>query len=542
MSQRTTSYLRARELQLSRGGRVLLTGIDLTLVPGAVLAVVGENGRGKTTLLEGLAGTLEPDAGTVEHHGALGVVRQELATADAAGPRTVGDLLDALLARPLAALREHDAAADALADGTAEAARRYDDALARVTALDAWDAPRRLEVALEEVGAVTDRERELTALSVGQRYRVRLAGVIAARDEILLLDEPTNHLDARGLAHLTRALREHPGAVALVSHDRALLQDVATSVLDLDPTEDGRPLLVGGGLADWEQARRRARTAWEEAYRAQQEEQRRLQEGADAARSRLSTGWRPDKGTGKHQRQSRAPGTVRALNDRLARLEEHRLDVPPPPPRLSLPDSGTSAGTPLLRADGVRVDRADANRADASGAGAGSAGADRTPDPSAPPRLPETTLRLEGADRLLVVGPNGAGKTTLLRVLAGDLAPDAGAVRVLGRARLALLAQEDERQEPRRCSPGERRRRALSRLFSERPDVLLLDEPTNHLGISGVDDLLEALERTPSAVVVASHDRTVLHRLAHWPRLDLGEAARSAAERGAVGRAGVDTL
>lgn len=168
---------------------------------------------------------------------------------------------------------------------------------------------------------------------------------------------------------------------------------------------------------------------------------------------------------------------------------------------------------------------------------ADSAGADRTPDPSAPPRLPETTLRLEGGDRLLVVGSNGAGKTTLLRVLAGDLAPDAGAVRVLGRARLALLAQEDEREEPRRGSPGERRRRALSRLFSERPDVLLLDEPTNHLGISGVDDLLEALERTPSAVVVASHDRTVLRRLAHWPRLDLGEAARCA-----DGRAGVDTL
>jgi macrolide transport system ATP-binding/permease protein len=221
--------------------------------------------------------------------------------------------------------------------------------------------------------------------------------------------------------------------------------------------------------------------------------------------------------TGRHQRQSRAPGIVRALNDRLTRLEEHRLDVPPPPPRLTLPESSTPAGTPLLRADAVRVNRD------------GPGGA---PDPAAPPRLPGTTLRLEGGDRLLVVGSNGAGKTTLLRVLAGALPPSSGAVRVLGRARLSLLAQEDEQAEPRRGSPGERRRRSLSRLFSERPDVLLLDEPTNHLGISGVDDLLDALERTPSAVVVASHDRTVLRRLAHWPRLDLD----------AAGREGVDTL
>ena len=178
-----TSHLRARDLRLSRGGRVLLSELDLTLVPGAVLAVVGENGRGKTTLLEALAGTLEPDAGTVERHGSTGVVHQELATHDDRGPRTVGALLDALLARPLSALHEHDAAAEALADGTDASARRYDAALARVGALDAWDAPRRLEAALEEVGAVTDRERPLRSLSVGQRYRVRLAGVIAARDE-----------------------------------------------------------------------------------------------------------------------------------------------------------------------------------------------------------------------------------------------------------------------------------------------------------------------------------------------------------------------
>src|SRR5699024_6718825 len=122
--------------------------------PGDRLAVVGENGRGKTTLLEALAGTLEPDVGTVERHGSLGIVRQELSTSrdDGHAPLTVGDLLDELLARPLHALADLDAAASALTEDTAAAAQRYDEALALVTALDAWDAPRRLEVALEEVG------------------------------------------------------------------------------------------------------------------------------------------------------------------------------------------------------------------------------------------------------------------------------------------------------------------------------------------------------------------------------------------------------
>lgn len=494
------AHLRARDLHLARGGRVLLRGVDLTLSQGDRLAVVGENGRGKTTLLEALGGDLDPDAGTIERHGSIGVVRQELAV-DYSDPRTVGELLDDLLERPLSALRDLDEAAAALVEDTgAVAAQRYDDALTAATAIDAWDASRRLEVALAEVGALTDRDRRLDTMSVGQRYRVRLAGVIAARDDLLLLDEPTNHLDARGLGHLTHAVREHPGAAAIISHDRALLAEIATAFLDLDPTSDGRPLLVSGGLDRWQEARRRQRTAWEDAHRAQQEEHERLRSQAEAARSRLSTGWRPDKGTGKHQRQSREPGVVRAMNDRIDRLQEHRLEVPSPPPRLRLPTSGTRAGAPLLRADQVAVERG----------------------PGLPPRLAETSLRLGGGDRLLVVGPNGAGKTTLLRVLAGDLAPSIGAVRRLSGARIGLLEQEDERgTSPHRGSPGERRRRVLAALFAERPDVVLLDEPTNHLGISGVDDLLDALEGTPSAVVLATHDRSVLRALAHWPRLEL---------------------
>lgn len=165
-STTSAAHVRARGLRLARGGRVLQGGIDLTLAPGDRLTVVGENGRGKTTLLEALAGTLDPDAGTVERHGSLGIVRQELEVDTAAdidtaahgpqaapaGPRTIGDLLDKLLARPLAATAELDRAAMALLDDDSPAAtRRYDQALAAATTLDAWDAPRRLEVALDEV-------------------------------------------------------------------------------------------------------------------------------------------------------------------------------------------------------------------------------------------------------------------------------------------------------------------------------------------------------------------------------------------------------
>src|SRR5699024_8111661 len=129
---------------------------------------------------------------------------------------------------------ELDDAAGALAhDDSPAAAARYDAALATAIAAEAWDAPRRLEAALEEVGAITDRTRPLGTLSAGQRYRVRLAGVIAAGGDLLLLDEPPNLLDARGLGYLTARRRARPGALAVVSHDRALLGEVATAYLDL---------------------------------------------------------------------------------------------------------------------------------------------------------------------------------------------------------------------------------------------------------------------------------------------------------------------
>ncbi|WP_371320671.1 ATP-binding cassette domain-containing protein [Saccharothrix yanglingensis] len=520
----TSPHLRAEGVSVTLGGRALLTDVSVTVSSRSRLAIVGENGRGKTTLLHVLAGLHVPDRGSVHRAGTVGLSRQALP----AGPgETVGSLTDESLHAARAALRALDEAADDLTRGVPDADERYTRALDAATRLDAWDAERRLDVALAGLNACADRERELRTLSVGQRYRVRLACLLGAGHDLLLLDEPGNHLDADGLAFLTDRLRAHRGGLALVSHDRTLLREVAREFLDLDPTRDGRPRLYAGGYPAWREGRRRERARWVQEHEEQQAEQRGLAVALDQARSRLSTGWRPDKGTGRHQRQSRAPGVVQALNRAREALVAHRVTVPEPPSALRWPESGTHAGAGLVRARAVTV----AGRLD------------RPVD-----------LTLDGGDRLLVTGGNGTGKSTLLGVLAGVLAPSGGEVRRLPGARVELVAQEVpdwpggltarelferqgvpgsptdsgllDREAARtpvsRLSSGQQRRLDLALRLAARPDLVIFDEPTNHLSPSLVDELAEAMVTTGAAVVVATHDRGLLAEFAHWPRLVLG--------------------
>ncbi|MGW4794709.1 ATP-binding cassette domain-containing protein [Nonomuraea sp. NPDC004297] len=528
-SARSRAHLNAADLRLSLGGRPVLTGVDLTVSAGDRLGVVGENGRGKTTLLRVLAGALTPDAGTVHRSGTLGVAGQELPVA---GDGTVGDLIDVELAQVRAVLRAFESASLGLErPGGAEA---YAEALAAAESIGAWDADRRVDVSLAALNAVTDRSAPLAGLSVGQRYRVRLACLLGAGHDLLLLDEPTNHLDSGGLDHLTARLRTHPGGVVLVSHDRALLSDVVTAILDLDPTSDDRPRTYGGGYAGYLEGRRAERERWESAYRDQRLEHQRLAQDLSAAQNRLVSGWRPEKGTGKHTRATRAPGLVRAVHRRQEELEAHRLDVPPPPLRFQLPRLDAPPGVTLLRADDVTV----RGRLD----------------------VPRSVL-LRAGDRLVVTGPNGSGKSSLLHVLAGRLAPHSGSVRgartgllaqespvtsglrafevfeaeigrlvtagALGRAdavglgQLGLLPSEALRRPVAELSVGQRRRLDLALLLAARPQVLLLDEPTNHLSMALVEELTEALAGTGAAVVLATHDRQLLRDTESWPRLPL---------------------
>ncbi len=505
----------------------MLAGVDLVAAAGDRVAVVGENGRGKTTLLRVLAGDLPVDRGEVHRAGSIGVADQQIPLG---ATDTVGTLIDLELAAVRGALTRLEGTTAALADGRPGADDAYAAALAEAEALDAWDADRRVEVSPAALNAVDDRTRPLGTLSVGQRHRVRLACLLGAGHSVLLLDEPTNHLDAGGLDHLTERLRAHPSVVVLVSHDRALLTDVATSVIDLDPSSDDRPRVYGGGYTAYAEARRAERARWEALHAEQVAERQRLADDLSAAQNRLRDNWRPAKGYGKHTRATRAPGLVRAVHRRQEELTAHVVAVPSPPARFAMPDLPEHRGATLLRAAAVTVTARLARPVD---------------------------LALDAGDRLVVTGPNGAGKSTLLTVLAGDLEPSAGTVTRARSVRVGRLGQEsdppgrrtavelydeqlarsgvpgpglgelglldgyDGHRPVAELSVGARRRLDLALVPACRPHVLLLDEPTNHLSAALVDELTAALGSTPAAVVIATHDRQLLRDTESWPRLAL---------------------
>ena len=548
---RSRAHISLSRVSITRGTNLVLNELDLSITPDSRLAVVGENGRGKSTLLHIIAGLLNPDSGNVTRVGTLSLAHQEMPVTEG---ETVGDAVAAVVAPSVAALAELDAAAATLADsigGSIEGtsalasgvATRYAEALDACEALDAWNTEQRMRMALEQLGAEQDWSRPLAELSVGARYRVRLACILARGEDFLLLDEPTNHLDRSGLDYLTARLRDWPGGVILASHDRALLDDVATTYLDLDLTPDGRASLYRGSLAELRESRRVMLARWEQEHALQVKEHARLEADLDAARARLVSGWRPPKGTGKHQRATRAASITQRVHRQQEQLEANAVTIPEPPQVFTCPDLPRFKGGDVVTAHQVTV----AGRLD-------------TP----------TSLAIAPGGRLVITGPNGAGKSTLLSVLAGDLAPTDGSVLRAKGARVGVLRQETdlphdqyanryfaaevERLTARRIVPthraaasrdaislaelglltpseinkrigemsmGQQRRLELALVLASRPHVLLLDEPTNHLSTTLIDELTEALKATKAAVVVSSHDRQLLRDTADWSQLVL---------------------
>ncbi len=527
----TGSHLRARDLRKGFGDGAVLDGVSLTVTAGQRLAVIGDNGVGKSTLLRLLAGTLMADGGDVAcTTESRFLIEQEM---DAPGATTVASVRGEALRSPRDALAALQDAAAGLAAGAEGAAGGYAAALAHAERLAVWDAERRLEAALSAFDVHFDPERAVASLSVGQRYRLRLGCALADPAGTVLLDEPSNHLDDSSLERLVQWLVEFPGIVVFVTHDRWLLDAVATAIFDLDPVLGGGGTLFGGSFHAYREARNGTLREWRRGYAASLEVERELSKRLITARAAAPGHWQPGKGAAKHGRESRAASQVRLFQRRIDDLRRERGPVPPDPLTFTAPDSADTGDAILLEAAGIAVHG-------------------RVAQPSG------SSIRLGARGRLLLRGANGAGKSTLLSVLASQLAPDAGALTVAPRAQVALLAQEDD-WNPKRTpadvlaawdldqiratglladsdlgrplgelSVGQRRRVTLACVLLRRPSVLLLDEPTNHLSVTLVDELCDALLSTPAAVVLVTHDRTLCRMVHDWPAMTLSPVARVA--------------
>jgi ATPase subunit of ABC transporter with duplicated ATPase domains len=526
----TSATLSARDVTVSLGSKTVLDGIDLTLAPGHRVGVVGPNGVGKTTLLQVLAGLLLPDRGSVRRAppGAnVGYLPQE-------PDRRPAETAEQFLARRTGvaeAASALDRAAAALASEAPGSEDTYAGALDRWLALGGADLDTRIIVVCRDLGLPTSLLVQPTStLSGGQAARLELSAILLSRFDVYLLDEPTNDLDLEGLERLERFVGDLEAGVVLVSHDRAFLERIVTSVLELDEHTRRATRYEGGWLAYLEEqavARRRA----EEAYTAYADRRRELSERARRQRAWTRAGIaravkHPRDGDKHIKRKAVASaegrsGDARRTERMLARLE-----------RVDKPWEGWD----------LRLELATAPRSGDVVASLAGAVVERGPF-----RLGPVDLEIAWADRIAIVGPNGGGKTTLLDALLGRVTLAAG-TRMLGasvvvgeldqaRRRLpperpllegflgatgfevaparSLLAKfdlgvDDIDRVVAELSPGERTRALLALFAAVGVNCLVLDEPTNHLDLPAIEQLEMVLETFEGTMLLVTHDRHLL--------------------------------
>ena len=531
------AVLRIDGLSVQIAGTHILTNLSFTVAPGQRIGLIGENGSGKSTLLHAVHGSLPRGATTAGHidtgsgtrRARVGLLYQTMSFAP---EETVAEALESAVAVERQVARDLEAAADPY-DADA-----YAHALDLAEQLDAWETDTRIAATLAGLGlAHVPTDRPTGELSGGQQARLSLAWLLLDRPDILLLDEPTNHLDDAAAMYLVSVLSAWKGPVLFASHDRAFLDIAASGIVDLDPApsmvgEGGGATRYTGNYSDYLAARKDVRVRWERQYRDEQAELRRLRAGVRDSHTVGHVGAPPrteGKLAKKFYADRNAKVVSRRVNDSRSRLEKlEEEQVRKPPKELTFAGlTAASAGGGYEPAEGPVV----------VATGIAVAG-----------RLPETSLSLNGTEKLLVTGPNGAGKSTLLSVLAGVLTPDAGSLTVTG-VRTGYLTQDVDLPDPHDRGPGrtverayrdlvgddlaeevplstfglirprdgnrplvelslgQQRRVALAVLLADPPEVLLLDEPDNHLSLSLVTALEEAIPVYPGAVVVASHDR-----------------------------------